>query len=279
MSATSRRDLLLVELANGVESLVTSDLWRAHLEVQSRFHRYSFGNVALIGAQRPDASRVAGFRSWQSLGRNVRRGERAIWILAPLLVRADEDDVASGDGATRVVRGFKAVPVFDEAQTEGADLPSVCTLLDGDDPLDAYRYLERFCASIGFQIEDHELEAGTNGDCSHERRLIRVERRNAPAQRAKTLAHELAHALLHERVEDRSLAELEAESVAFVVCRSLGIDTSHYSFGYVAVWAGGGPAASAGLRRCGERIQKAAARVLAAADRGAGVSPDEDAAA
>ncbi len=277
MAAVHRSRALVAELEQGVARLVDSERWRAHLEVQSRFHHYSFGNVALIGQQRPDATRVAGFRAWQALGRSVRRGERAIWILAPLLAtRSLDEDAEEGQGA-RIVRGFKAVPVFDVSQTDGAPLPSVCEQLDGDDPLGAYRYLEQIGATVGFRIEEHELESGTNGDCSHAKRLIRVERRNAPAQRAKTLAHELAHALLHEHFVDRGVAELEAESVAYVVCRSLGLDTSEYSFGYVALWAGGGSAALAGLRGCGERIQKAAAALLARHDaRSAGEDPDPD---
>ncbi len=275
MTARNRSRALVAELEEGIAQLVDSERWREHLEVQSRFHRYSFGNVALIATQRPDATRVAGFRAWQALGRSVRRGERAIWILAPLLGRRDPDEDGEDRPERRTVRGFTAVPVFDLAQTDGAPLPSVCAQLEGDDLLGAYRYLERRAATVGFRVEEHELEAATNGDCSHARRLIRIERRNAPAQRAKTLAHELAHALLHERYLDRGLAELEAESVAYVVCRSLGLDTSDYSFGYVALWAGGGSAALAGLRSCGERIQKAAALLLAPLDeRVAGEDPD-----
>ena len=107
-------------------------------------------------------------------------------------------------------------------------------------------------------MEDHGFGDGTNGDCTSKRR-IRVEARNAPAQRVKTLAHELAHALLHERVEDRALAELEAESTAYVVGRAIGMDTGDYSFGYVATWAGGGEQAIVGIKASCDRIQKAAA--------------------
>ena len=262
MTMPNRRAELVAELERGIGELVTSDRWRAHLEVQSRFRQYSFGNVTLIASQCPDATRVAGFQAWRGLGRSVRRGERAIWILAPMLAPREEDRRAASKGHERVVRGFKAVPVFDVSQTDGPDLPSVCAALQGSDDAGAYDRLVGFGSMIGFAVEDRELEAGTNGDCSHEQHLIRVERRNQPAQRVKTLAHEIAHALLHETFEDRSLAELEAESVAYVVCRSLGFDASGYSFGYVALWAGGGERAIAGVRSSGERIQKAAARIL-----------------
>jgi hypothetical protein len=116
--------------------------------------------------------------------------------------------------------------------------------------------------SIGFTVEDHEFDGSTNGDCCQSEHRIRVETRNTPAQRVKTLAHEIAHALLHEDVKDRRLAELEAESTAYVVCQSLGLDTGDYTFGYVANWAGGGDEAIAGVKASCDRIQKTAGTVL-----------------
>jgi len=116
--------------------------------------------------------------------------------------------------------------------------------------------------SIGFNVEDYEFGATINGDCSHPERRIRIEARNDPVQRLKTLAHELAHALLHQCVTDRALAELEAESTAYVVCQSLGLDTGGYSFGYVATWAGGGEQAIAKIKASCARIQKAAGIIL-----------------
>ncbi|MGH9205892.1 MAG: ImmA/IrrE family metallo-endopeptidase, partial [Acidimicrobiales bacterium] len=111
-------------------------------------------------------------------------------------------------------------------------------------------------------VEDHEFAGSTNGDCCYAARRIRVELSNSPAQRVKTLAHELAHALLHETFDNRALAELEAESTAYVVCRALGIDSSDYSFAYASTWAGGGDEAIAGIKASCERIQKAAATIL-----------------
>jgi hypothetical protein len=161
-----------------------------------------------------------------------------------------------------VVHGFKYVPVFDISQTEGEAPPAVCSTLSGDDPACFY---ERFLAvahSFGFRVEDHAFPDATNGDCSPSERRIRIEKSNPPAQRVKTLAHELAHAVLHERVDDRALAELEAESTAYVVCRSIGMDTGGYSFGYVATWAGGGEQAIIRIKASCERIQKAATTIL-----------------
>ena len=117
---------------------------------------------------------------------------------------------------------------------------------------------------MGFSVEDHEFGGSTNGDCTHSEHRIRVEAHNTPAQRVKTLAHEIAHALLHESYDSRALAELEAESMAYVVCQALGIDSSDYSFGYVATWAGGGDEATAGIKASCDRIQKGAAIILGA---------------
>jgi len=123
--------------------------------------------------------------------------------------------------------------------------------------------------SIGFTVEDHEFDGTTTGDCTHSGQRIRVETRSTPAQRVKTLAHEIAHALLHEKFESRALAELEAESTAYVVCQALGINSGDYSFGYVASWAGGGAQAIAGIKASCERIQRSAATVLGGFEPGA----------
>ena len=267
MTATHRHPELLEKLAEGIGNLTSSEQWQRHLDVQSRFHRYSFGNVLLIAAQRPEATQVAGFNAWRKLNRSVRKGEKAIWILAPMVYRTSDTHADNDD--ERVIRGFKFVPVFDLAQTDGDALPAVCHQLDGDDPAGHYAQLVSVAQSIGFTVEDHEL-AGPNGDCCHSERRIRVEARNMPVQRVKTLAHELGHAILHEPGEDRprsrALLELEAESVAYVVCQNLSIETSDYSFGYVATWAGGGSEAREAIKAYGTRIQRAADQILTAVE-------------
>jgi antirestriction protein ArdC len=169
---------------------------------------------------------------------------------------------AEEGGHDRIIRGFKFVAVFDIAQTDGEELPSICNRLGGNDQKGLYGDLVAVAQSIAFTVQDHEFGGTTNGDCSHSEHRIRVEITNSPAQRVKTLAHEIAHALLHERYDNRPLAELEAESTAYVVCQVLGLDTSDYSFGYVASWAGGGEQAIAAIKRSCERIQKAAATIL-----------------
>jgi antirestriction protein ArdC len=258
MTLMNSRPDLLTQLEEGIARLTSSAAWRDYLVFQSRFHRYSYSNVLLIASQNDRATQVAGYKTWRRLDRSVRKGERAIWILAPMIKKSEVEDGAD----ERVVRGFKYVPVFDISQTHGQEPPIVCTKLSGGDPENLFDRFLAVASSIGFTVEDHQFADTTNGDCCPSQRRIRVEARNTPAQRVKTLAHELSHALLHERVEDRALAELEAESTAYVVCRQVGLDSSDYSFGYVATWAGGGPEAILRIKTSCDRIQRAATTIL-----------------
>ena len=273
IGSSTRKDEALDRLSRGIAQLTSSDAWHTWLHMQARFHQYSFANTVLILCQCPTASRVAGFHTWRRLGRQVRRGEHAIWILAPVTRRVDADD--DSEQSTRVVAGFRPVPVFDLAQTEGDPLPELCARLAGDDPRGAYAGLVQVASLLGFTVEDHTFAGETNGDCSHALRRIRVEVNLEPAHRVKTLCHELAHALLHEDSDaERGLKELEAESVAFIVCDALGLDAGAWSFGYVAGWAGGGEQALAAIKATGARIQRTADQILSALDR-AGEAPAE----
>ena len=181
------------------------------------------------------------------------------------------DEVATGDQPTKVIRGFKAVPVFDVSQTEGAELPEVCVRLEGEDEAGLFERLSRVAVSFGFSVEDADDLAGANGVCTHDDRRIQVLSGNSATQRVKTLAHELGHAMLHPpgegRPESRAVLELEAESVAFVVCAAIGITSDDYSFGYVATWCGGDDEALAAIKESGARIQRAADQVISALDR------------
>ena len=258
---------LLATLAGGVAELTNSTAWRAWLDVERRFHRYSWGNTLLIAAQWPDATRVAGFHAWLRLGRHVRKGEHGIAILAPVVPRLRVVDGDSGD--ERWVAGrphaFRVTHVFDVSQTDGEELaaPPV-SRLEGSDPKDWYTQLRDVAHSLEFTVEEDYLPDDVNGDCNHALRRIRIEVRNGQSHQVKTLAHELGHAILHaDRVGlCREQAELEAESIAYIVCAGLGIDTSVYSFGYLAVWAGGGEQARHGIAESAQRIQTAAHRVL-----------------
>ena len=260
MTTTTDRSELLATLSEGIAKLTTSDEWQRYLDCQSRFYRYSPNNVMLIAQQRHEATMVAGFNAWKKHGRFVRKGEKAIWILAPMVYKASDDETSEEN--ERVIRGFKWVPVFDIASTDGADLPTVCQKLTGDDPAGLYSRLADVAHSIGFAVENAELPGTVNGDCTHTLHRIRVEITNSPAQRVKTLAHEIGHALLHEECDNRALAELEAESTAFIVMSTFGISSGEYSFGYVATWAGGGDQAIAGIKGSCDRIQKAASAIL-----------------
>ena len=262
---------ILERLAEGITQLTSSERWQDWLTMQSRFHNYSFNNTLLILDQKPEASRVAGFNAWRKLDRFVRKGEKGIWILAPMVYKSDaRDDASTGDEVTKVIRGFKAVPVFDVSQTDGAELPEVCVRLDGEDEAGLFERLRSMAASIGFTVEDATDLGGANGMCAHDERRILVLTSNAPVQRAKTLAHELGHAILHgprdARPDTRAVMELEAESVAFVVCTAAGITSDDYSFGYVASWSGGGDEALAAIKASGGRIQRAADQILRALD-------------
>ena len=263
MTETTKANIL-DRLTEGITKLTSSDRWQDWLTMQSRFHNYSFNNTLLIMAQRPDATRVAGYNAWRKLDRFVRKGEKGIWILAPMIYKVDGGDEPT-DEATRVLRGFKPVPVFDLSQTDGQDLPTVCTRLDGEDEAGLFAQLRTVAMTLGFTVEDtDELPEGVNGDCNHDKHRIRVRASNSPVQRVKTLAHELGHGLLHEQFDSRSLAELEAESVAFIVCANNGINSDDYTFGYVANWAGGADEAVAEIKASGGRIQRAADHILAA---------------
>jgi len=259
-------DHLLESLSNGVVGLVTSEKWTQYLEVQSRFHTYSPNNVMLIMLQNPHATRVAGYKKWQELGRQVMATEQALRIFAPM--RYKKDDVLDAERASEV-RGFKLVPVFDISQTEGPELPDVVNKLTGLAPEGVFATLSAFASTIGFRVELPEaLESGVNGDTTHSLGRIRVLASNSGAQQVKTLAHEIGHALLHDpevpttKELTRGLMELEAESTAYVICAALGMDTSDYSFGYVAGWAGGAPEAVQGIKASTSRIQRATSAVL-----------------
>ncbi|MGH7691196.1 MAG: ArdC-like ssDNA-binding domain-containing protein [Candidatus Dormibacteria bacterium] len=260
---------LLAKLDQGLGELKTSGQWRAWLDDQAKFHRYSFGNVRLIVGQRPGASQVAAFHAWKDHGRMVNKGERAIWILAPMVVKARATDEETGEEmfSPRVV-GFKSVPVFDISQTSGAELPAIVRRLAGESPSEQLAALVGYAQELGFTVElGADLPDGRNGDCCHATRTIRISHGLPEAQELKTTAHEIGHALLHgpEFKGDRSLAEIEAESVAYLVCQLVGIDSAEYSFGYIAVWAGKDPdAARVAIRAVGGRIAKTAEAVTAA---------------
>lgn len=253
----------LARLQDGVESLRSSDGWRAWLAFASRMPLYSLNNQLLIVAQRPTASAVAGYTAWKALGRQVRHGETGIRILAPSTRRVHDggDDTTGPDQATaagdvreasrRIVTGFRVVCVFDAAQTDGDPLPEPqCpSLLAGQAPQGLWDALAQQVSQAGFalgRVADAGVIGGANGVTDFAARTVKVRADVTDAQAVKTLAHELGHVMLHDPAVDptwempcREVKEVEAESVAFLVTAHAGLDSSDYTFGYVAGWAAG----------------------------------------
>ena len=247
----------LQRLEEGVEEIFTSGKYMEYLTVMSHFHNYSFNNCMLIAWQRPDATLVAGYRAWQDkFGRHVKKGERGIRILSPIVVKGklpedEQHDTGDPDAekaeAKRLV-GFRLATVFDVSQTEGRDLPSMgVDELQGD-----VGEFETVMDAIGkiskYPISFEEISGGAKGFFSHaDPKRIVIQEGMPQAQTLKTAVHELAHSVMHDfepedksrPLPDRNTREVQAESVAFVVSNWLGLDTSDYSFGYIASWSSG----------------------------------------
>lgn len=258
-------DRLHAQLRDGVAELASSNDWQRWLAVAAKFHRYSFRNVMLILIQRPEATLVAGYRRWQQLGRQVRRGEHGIAILAPCTRTVTDPD--TGEDTRRVV-GFRPTTVFDIAQTDGEALPTAPTdtidSLGGEGPEGLWDALAVQALERGFPVftgdADRIGDPRANGVCRRQPSPeIVVADDLAPAMQCKTLAHELAHARLHDGDVDRARAEVEAESVAYIVCTAAGMDTADYSFGYVTGWSNGDPDV---VEATGHRVMHTAQAVL-----------------
>ena len=254
-------------LEQGIQDLFESDRFKEYLQVMSKFHNYSFNNTLLIAMQKPDATLIAGYNSWKNLfGRQVSRGAKGIKVIAPSPYKVKKEidkidpktqkPVTDKNGKpvkeeTEVtVPAFKVVSVFDVSQTEGKELPSI-----GVDELtgDVEQYADFFKATeqaspapVGFE----KIESGAKGYYSQTEKRIAINEGMSELQNLKTLIHEIAHAKLHdidlnapakEQADrpDRRTREVQAESIAYAVCQHYGLDTSDYSFSYVAQWSSG----------------------------------------
>ena len=245
------------QLETGITELFNSEQYAAYLSTMSKFHRYSFGNILLILLQCPGASQVAGYGDWKkNFGRQVKRGERGITILAPCPYRRREEvEETAPDGSTattiQLVQrvGFRTVTVFDVSQTEGKPLSELVQKLTGD-VADYERMTEAICALSPYPINIEAFPGAAYGCCNFVEQRILVQPDMSQVQTIKTMIHEVSHAKLHAPIEDgdgetppqrkrRFVREMEAESVAYVVCQHFGIDTADYSFGYVAGWSHG----------------------------------------
>jgi antirestriction protein ArdC len=251
-------------LQDAVSALISGEDWQRMLQVASKFHRYSFNNQLLILCQRPNATRVAGYRKWQEFGRHVRKGEKGIAILAPCKYRTKIEDDSGEEMTVQSIRGFRVAYVFDVSQTEGEPLPEVDSLrpklLEGEAPEGIWDRLVELATSEGFDVVRQRRNA-ENGYCDFGEREIGVRPDVTPAQAVKTLVHELGHGLLHgnDTIRTREVKEVEVESVAYVVCDAVGLDTGDYSFSYVARWSNGDTEL---LRTAAERVIECSRRIL-----------------
>ena len=279
-------------LEQGIAELFDSERYREYLKVMSKFHNYSFRNTVLIAMQKPDASLVAGFSAWKNnFERNVMKGQKGIKIIAPSPYKIKQEmqkidphtqkPVIGKDGKPVTeekevtIPAYKVVSVFDVSQTEGKELPDIAI---DELPGDVDRYKDFFAAlekTSPVPIAFENIEGGSHGYYHLEDKRIAINEGMSELQTLKTAIHEIAHAKLHDidlnapKDEqqphvDRRTREVEAESVAYTVCQHYGLDTSDYSFGYVAGWSSGRELSE--LKSSLETIRSAAAEIINSID-------------
>jgi antirestriction protein ArdC len=229
-------------LQDGIEKAMNAEGFKAFLETQSKFHNYSPYNAMLIASQMPEATRVAGYKKWQEFGRQVRKGEKGISILAPMMKVFDDDEQGI---KVKTVTGFRDVRVFDISQTDGPDLPEPPhpSPLDGNDPIgdELFSRLKDFVTAEGVSVVKGPLYRDgreLNGAWSPSHRSIVINHHLTGDQEVKTFTHEVAHMVADHRdrvgIEDK---ETVAEASAYVTLAHFGIDSSEYTFNYVTGWA------------------------------------------
>jgi hypothetical protein len=268
--------------------LQSGEDWTRALDTQARFHRYSFGNCALIRLQCPDATRVAGFNAWKRLGRSVKKGEKGIVVLAPAGPGRREVERQDGTVDEKTWLRFRVAYVFDVSQTEGTPLAAFALPIKLDEESFASTVDELRKVALALPggvvsaIEVRSREAtDPRGACGWynlaTKAIVVVTEGVTRAQQFKTLVHEVAHAILHPAGEHHAapVREVEAESVAYVVCSALGLDSSSYSFPYVSHWAQGESAAKL-VQQSGERIAKTARTILEALELHRPAGRDDD---
>lgn len=236
------------KLKKGVENVFTSDNYIRYLDMLSNFPRYSYNNQMLIAIQTNyKATLVQSFNAWKKLGRKIKKGEKGIQILAPVThKRTVKQKITEDDGSEKVEEkevkwmSFRVVYTFDVSQTEGEELPSIMTKMELTDDVENYeKMLEKLVTISKVPILFEEItHSNAKGYYHTQDKIIVIKDGMSQAQTIKTIIHEMAHSILHEDTDkDKKTKEVEAESVAYIVCNHLGIDTSDYSFGYVAGWS------------------------------------------
>lgn len=234
------------KIEQGIDDFFQSDRFLSYLQTMSRFHNYSARNILLIRQQMPSATKVAGYKTWQEVGRQVNAGEKGIRILCPKVTYVEVETEETDENGKNIIERqpvtrFIPVSVFDVSQTTGRELPALATELTGDVP----GFDRLFAAITGiseYRIVTDDIGETAKGLCDHAIRTIFIRSGMSQAQTLKTAVHELFHSRMHGDIFDdkpRSQKEIEAESAAYVVCSHFGLDTSDYSFGYVASWAAG----------------------------------------
>jgi hypothetical protein len=250
-----------------IEQLVQghSEGLTAYLTAMGKFHNYSFGNILEIARQKPDATRVAGLYAWNQLGRNVRKGEHGIRILAPVIgIKRKKDSEAEKDIRTQnqgVLVGFRSAYVFDVSQTDGKELPELSSKVSGDVGERRERLID-FTIAQGIQLEFKESIAPALG-VSYGGKIVLLPGQST-AEEFSTLVHELAHEMLH-KAERRTattkvVRETEAEAIAFVVSQTIGLNTGRASADYIHLYHGNAALLAESL----EVIQKTSAVILSA---------------
>lgn len=257
--AQDKTSELMEQLEKGIKDTMNSESYKAFLKVQSQFHSYSFRNAMLIYIQKPDATRVAGYKTWQKLGRQVRRGEKGIGIIAPSPYKYNKEvnqidpktkepvrDPKTGNilKTQSEVKGlnFFKKSIFDISQTDGKELPSICNELLGES-INSKKIIEAIKTTSSVPVIEENILSGAKGYYDRLNNVIALNEGMSLDQTAKTLIHEYAHSKLHNTeamaMLDRATKEVQAESVAFIVSNHFGVDTSQYSFEYLASWSSG----------------------------------------
>ena len=252
------------KLEQGIKELFESEKYKTYLNTMSKFHNYSFNNTMLIAMQKPDATLVAGFKAWQkNFDRHVKKGEKGIRILAPAPYKIkeerdkidpvtqelllDKDGNPQKEEVEITIPAFRAVSVFDLSQTDGKPIPEL-TAKELLSDVEGYQDMIRAVEAISpVPIELEEIAGDSKGYYDREAKRIAVQENMSEGQTLKTMIHEVAHSKLHSKEveqdeqmkKDRNTKEVEAESIAYTVCQHFGVDTSDYSFGYIAGWSSG----------------------------------------
>ena len=253
-------DSIMQSLESGVEELFTSNRYKEFLKTMAKFHNYSFNNTMLIAMQRPDATLVTSYKNWQSMGRQVMKGEKGITIIAPApykkmkekeVLDENQRPIMGTDGKPKTeqvevtVPHFKAVTVFDIAQTSGEPIQTLAPELLTAAVQDFDSFMQAIQKISPVPIRFDEIDGNANGYYHNADKEIVIKKGLSESQTLKTAIHETVHAKLHDKEimeslgveKDRLTKEVEAESVAYCVCSSFGLDTSDYSFPYIAGWS------------------------------------------